>query len=234
VIRSGSAARRRVLPAAALALVAALGLSSCGTDLHPGIAARVDGTTISEGHVDDLTHAICSYVAAANAQGSSQQGQLPISAIRSQTALGDLIYMQLMESLADSRDLTARPSDIQAAADQTPVPDGLSEADSATLRDFFYDFWKAQVQQSTLAANLRDPSQTTSEGVTAGAISGSEPVLQDWSEKADVEVNPAYGAWDGTQMKPGSGSLSDPVSSEATAVAAGKDVSILPANQVCG
>jgi hypothetical protein len=233
VIRSGSAARR-VLPAAALALAAAFGLSSCGAELHPGVAAEVDGTSISEGHVDDLTHALCSYLKAANARGSAQQNQFPISSIRSQTALGDLIYMQLMESLAESRDLTVRPSDVQAAADQTPIPDGLSAADAATLKDFFYDFWRAQVQQSTLAANLRDPNQTTSEGVTPGAVSGSEPVLQDWSEKADVNVNPAYGVWNGSQVKPGSGSLSDPVSSEATAVAAGQDVSVLPANQVCG
>jgi hypothetical protein len=233
VIRSGSAARRRVIPAAALALSVALGLSSCGTDLHPGIAARVDGTSISDGQVDDLTHALCSYLTVANAQAGNQQGPSPISDIRARVALGDLIYIQLMDSLAASRGLTARPSDIQAAADQTPVPDGLSKADSDTLQDFFYDFWKAQVQQSTLAASLRDPSQTTSEGVTPGAVSGSEPVLQDWSKKADVEVNPTYGVWDGTQMKPSSGSLSDPVSSEATAVAAG-DASVLPADQVCG
>jgi hypothetical protein len=234
VIRSGSAARRRVLPAAALAVVAALGLTSCGSNLHPGVAARVNGTSISEGQVDDVTQALCAYLKLANDQGAQQQQQYPRSSIRSATALGNLIYMQLMNSLAESRHLTALPSDIQAAASQTPIPSGLSKSDADALRTFFYGFAKAQVQQSTLAANLRNPDKTTSEGLTPGAVSGSEPVLKDWSEKADVDVNPAYGVWDGSQVQPGSGSLSEPVSSAATAAAGGKDVSSLPADQVCG
>ena len=243
MIRKGSVGRR-VLPAAALALAAALGLSGCGADLQPGAAATVkhdgvDGVgavdaSIDEGTVDDLTAAFCSYIEEANksaAQQQQQPQQIAQASIRFQL-LNALIAFKLMGSLSDSRGLTMRPSDVAAAAAQNspPLPSGLSESDQKLLTQFLDDTALATLQQSTLAANLNDSGQTTSEGVTPGATAGSDGVKNSWFEDADVEVNPSFGTWDGKEVVGGSGSLSDLVSgSDPTA-----DPSTLPPSQVCG
>jgi hypothetical protein len=239
VIRSGSAARR-ALPAAALAVVVAIGLSGCDTSLQPGAAATVkhdgvDGVgavdvTIDEGTVDDLSAAFCSYIDEAN-KSSQQPQQVPQATIRFQL-LNALIAFKLMGSLSDSRGLTMRPSDVAAAAAQNspPLPDGLSDSDKVLLTKFLDDSALATLQQSTLAANLTDSGQTTSEGVTPGATAGSDGVKNSWFEAADVEVNPAYGTWNGQQVVGGSGSLSDLVSGPSPTA----DPATLPNSQVCG
>lgn len=242
MIRSGSATRRRVLPAAALAVVAAMGLTGCGADLQPGAAATVqhDGVdntgavdvTIGEGTVDDLTSAFCDYILEANKSAGQQPQQVAVAGLRS-NILNALIAFELMRSLAETRGLTMRESDVAAATDQLspPLPAALSDHDKDLLSKFLDDSARATLEQSTLAANIRDPGSTTSAGVTPGAVSGSEPVVQAWSEKAKVEVNPSYGSWDGSQVQPGSGSLSDLVSSASDATV---DPGSLPRTQVCG
>jgi hypothetical protein len=239
VIRSGSA-RRRLLPVAALGLAAALGLSGCGADLQPGSAATVkhdgvDGvgavdTTIDEGTVDDLTAAFCSYIDEAN-KSAQQPQQIAQTTIRYQL-LNALIAFQLMDSLSESRGLTMRPSDVAAAAKQNSpsLPAGLSDSDKDLLTQFLNDTALATLEQSTLAANLSDSGQTTSEGVTPGATAGSDGVKNRWFEEADVEVNPSYGTWDGQQVVAGSGSLSDLVSGPSPTA----EPSSLPPSQVCG
>jgi hypothetical protein len=239
VIRSGSA-RRRLLPVAVLGLAAALGLSACGTDLQPGAAATVqhdgvDGvgavdTTIDEGAVDDLSAAFCSYIDEAN-KSSQQPQQVAKATIRYQL-LNALIAFQLMDSLSSARGLTMRPSDVAAAAKQgsPTLPAGLSDSDKELLTQFLNESALATLEQSTLAANLNDSGQTTSEGVTPGATAGSAGVKNRWFEEADVKVNPSFGTWDGKQVVGASGSLSDLVSGPSpTAEPAG-----LPRSQVCG
>jgi hypothetical protein len=229
-----------VLPVAVLGVVAALGLSGCGADLHPGSAAtvKIDGvdgvgavdTTIDEGSVDDLASAFCSYITESN-KSAQQPQQVALATIRSQL-LNALIAFKLMDSLAATRGLTMRPSDVAAAAAQRtpPMPEGLSDSDKAELDQFLNDSALATLQQSTLAANIRDPGTTSSEGITPGAVSGSEPVVADWAKKADVAVNPAFGVWDGTQVQTSTGSLSDPASSTSPTA----DPTTLPRSQVCG
>jgi hypothetical protein len=242
VIRSGTApcARRRVLSVAALAIAAALALSGCGADLQPGAAATVkhdgvDGvgavdTTIDEGTVDDLTAAFCNYIDEANKSSQQPPQQVATATIRYQL-LNALIAFQLVHSLAETRGLTIRPADVAAAAQQNPpIPDGLSEGDKDLMDQFLDESAQATVEQSTLAANIRDPGSTSSQGVTPGAVSGSEPVVAAWSKKADVDVNPAYGTWDGTKVVGGSGSLSDLVSGPSPTAEPGS----LPRTQVCG
>jgi hypothetical protein len=242
VIRSGSArpARGRLVSVAALGIVAALGLGGCGTDLQAGSAATVkhdgiDGvgavhTTIDEGTVDDLADAFCSYIGEAN-KGAQQPQQVALATIRYQL-LNALIAFQLMDSLSESRGLTMRPSDVAAAAKQNspPLPAGLSDGDKELLTQFLDDSALATLEQSTLAANLSDSGQTTSEGVTPGATAGSDGVKNQWFEDAEVKVNPAYGTWNGKQVVPGSGSLSDLVSGPSPTA----EPASLPRSQVCG
>jgi hypothetical protein len=240
VVKFGSA-RRRVLVVAAAVVVGVLSLSGCGADLQPGAAAKIqhDGvngagvvdSTIDEGTVDDLTSAFCSYIAEEN-KVAQQPQQIAQATIRSQL-LNALIQFQLMNSLAESRGLTMRPSDVAAAQAKgsPPLPPTLSDKDTALLKKFLYDTAVATLQQSVLAANLSDSGQTTSEGVTAGATAGSDGVKNKWFEQAAVDVNPSYGTWDGREVVGSTGSLSDLVSTSGPSTA---DPSSLPDSQVCG
>jgi hypothetical protein len=235
--RSRSAGRRHAVRAAALAAVVALALSGCGTDLQPGVAAKVrapsadDATSITQSHVDDVTRALCGYL-----KTGGSGNQLPVAVARSNTALNYLVFFNLMDALADERGLTMRPSDVASGAAQFTVPDAMSGDDRDILTQFFDDFAKASLQQATLAANLQS-GQTTSAGVDISATSGAEPTIKAYFDKADVEINPADGVWDGFNVTAASGSLSDPVSSAAAAAKSAiddNDVSNLPPSQVCG
>jgi hypothetical protein len=221
-------------------VAAALGLSGCGADLQPGAAATIqhDGvddagavdTTIDEGAVDNLTAAFCDYVVEAN-KSVQQPQQLAVATLRADI-LNALIAFTLMGSLADSRGLTIRDSDVAAAAKtlNPSLPPELSDSDKELLGRVLDDSARATVEQSTLAANLSDSGQTSSEGVQPGAIAGSDGVKNRWFADADVDVNPAYGTWDGATVDGGSGSLSDLVSGSSPTAAPGD----LPRTQVCG
>jgi hypothetical protein len=232
--------RARVLPAAAVAVAAALGLSGCGADLEPGAAATIqhDGvdqagaldTTIDEGTVDDLAGAFCDYIGEAN-KSSQQPQQVPVATLRSEI-LGALIAFKLMDSLVDSRGLTIRDSDVAAATKtlSPTLPPGLGDSEKDLLSRFLDDSARATLEQSTLAANLSDSGTTTSEGVQPGAIAGSDGVKNQWFKDAQVEVNPSYGTWNGTTVDGASGSLSDLVSGGSPTA----DPGSLPRTQVCG
>jgi len=88
---------------------------------------------------------------------------------------------------------------LQKAASTTPVPDSLSSKDRALLTTFFSDEATAELEQATLAANLSDSGQTTSEGVQLGATAGSDGVVEEWFKKASVDVNPSTAPGTGTR-----------------------------------
>ena len=55
--------RSRILRTVGLG-AAVLALAGCSTDFHPGSAAVVNDTAITQGQVDDITDAACAYTAA--------------------------------------------------------------------------------------------------------------------------------------------------------------------------
>lgn len=211
--RRGS--RGRVLATAAAAFAGGLLLSSCGSDLHPGTVATVNGDDISRNSVDDLVEAACHYIAKNSEDG--QSAELTVATVRANVA-GAEIAFRLVDSAADELGLTMRDSDIEAVASQTPEPEGLSEGDTDLLTQFFYDSAKAQLQQATIGAHLKDSGVTSSAGVSLDSVTDSTEFIRDYFDKADVDVNPLYGSWSGTDITAGSGSLSRPVSARAKAL----------------
>lgn len=234
VHRRSRPARRLVL---ALAVTAATTLG-CGLDLHPGAAATVDGDEISQDSVDQLVSAACNFIEVGN-EGSATPRQVGASTLRS-SLTSTLVGFALTDKAvdADHLDLTVYSADVESA-DTTKLPDGLSDTDATLLDDFFYDLAQEQVQQATIGAHLKDDSVTTSADVSSNDVALASDYMTTLFSAADVDVNPGYGTWDGSVVNAGSGSLSDPVSSEAkytaeNASSGSGDVSGLPPTQVCG
>lgn len=237
--------RRRALVTAAAAIAGGLMLSSCGADLHPGTVATVDGVDISRNSVDDLVEAACHYIAKQSEGGDS--AELTVSTVRANVA-GAEVAFRLVDSAATDLGLTVRDSDVQAIASQTPDPEGLSDSDTDLLKTFFYDSARAQLQQATIGAHLTDETVTTSAGVSLDSITDSDEYIRDYFKDADIDVNPIYGVWSGTDISAESGSLSRPVSARAQALSpaeadapltgleppADEASSDVPANQKCG
>ncbi len=234
--RGDVSSHRRGYGVIALAAVALLTVSGCGANLHPGVAATVNGSAISQSQVDDLVGAACSYIEINN-QATAQPTTLAVSDLRS-TILGSLISSNLVGKAADDLGLTILPKTVQQL-DNTVLPEGLRDSDTDLLTEFFHNAAQAQIDQATIGAHLKDPSVTDSSQVTTADTQGSVDFMTKFLKAQDVTVNPAYGSWDGGRVSSTSGSLSDSVSEVAKAAdartASGQsDVSSLPASQVCG
>ena len=155
---------------------------------------------------------------------------------------------ELVGNASDGLGLTIRPSDVETIAAQSSVPEGLDERDTELLKDFFYSSAKAQLQQAVIGAHLKSSGVTSSEGVSLDSVTDSDDYIRDYFSNADVDINPLYGTWDGTNVTAGSGSLSDPVSDRAKALSPTEQEQTpsgdltpteasepeVPANQTCG
>lgn len=228
---------RRPAKAVAWATVAAVCLAGCGADLNPGRAATVNGTTITQGEVDDLVRAACAYIEINN-ETSPQPVPQALADLRA-ILTSNLISFDLTGSATEELGLTILPASVDAIAGQTPLPDGLSDDDVDLLRTFFNNGAESQVAQATIGAHLNDESVTTSADVTPKDAAGAADYIQQYFDDADVTVNPAYGSWDGSAVTSASGSLSDGVSEGAkariqTPESGPADPSELPPSQVCG
>lgn len=219
----------------ALGLGVALGLlAGCGSNLHPGAAANVNGSVLSQSEVDDIVGAACRYITLQN-QASTTPQQFSVSQLRA-TVTSSLISFDLLDGAVDDLGLTIRDADVEALAAQSTLPEGLSSSDSALLDEFFTDAAQSEVTQETVGAHLKDSSVTDSGDATSDDVGASTDYVKKYFGEQDVTVNPGYGTWDGTTVNQSAGSLSDPVSDAAKQAlpADGQtDLSGRPAAQVC-
>lgn len=244
-LRSGrwSASRRRVTAVTAT-LAGVLLVSGCTLDLHPGVAATVETmsdqgashtTTVQQNSVDDVVVAACSYIEASN-NLSTQPQQIALVDLRA-NVLNAMIGFQVIDNAATDLGLDINPADVEAAVQVGTLPPGISEDDQAILNSFFYDEAKATIQQATIGAHLKDPTVTSSTGVDQAKATDAQSFIHDQLASAEVDVNPSYGAWNGTSLDVASGSLGDPVSAATTLPTdtnGNTEVSKLPPTQVCG
>ncbi len=223
-----------------LAAVAAMALTSCGAELQPGTAASIGDTRIAQADVDDLVVAACAFSAAdREAQGSGEGPTASIAFLRT-TITQQLIQTELSEMVAAERGLTVNDSTVTALAAGSELPAGMDDDDAELIGDFFEDRARSLLQQAVIGANERDESVTVAdESLTQQDVDAAQEVLAEAAADEGVEVNPAYGSWDGSAVVPSSGSLSDPVSETARAAFEGLSgdaaaLADLPASQVCG
>ncbi len=220
---------------AGLAVVAALAVSSC--TFHPGSAAVVNGTSISQRTVDDLVGAACDYITLLGQKNSGASQPRPVSFFKH---LFTQSYISFGITAKAARELrvSVSPAAIAKLTDQQPLPAGLSAGDREKLTAFFTGSARAQLQQEVIGAHLNDPAVTTADNVSQADLPAAKPYLATYERKQSVQVNPAYGSWNGQRLVDTDGSLSVPQSAVAGTWLrlrqSSSDTTGLPANQVCG
>ncbi len=228
--------RRPGVGVAAAALLSLTAVSGCGSHLTPGVAATINGDTISQDSVDSVVEAACAYTAASAQTGAAPQPPISLANLRS-TITQSLIQFEVTDDAATQMGLSVSPAVIATGATQQPIPAGLDDTDADVIKGFFADFAKSSAQIQLIGAHLADPSITTYEQVTLDKSAQGKKYVTTYAADQDVTVNPAYGSWNGSAVAGGSGSLSDPVSDSAKASAAGAadgaNTSSLPSSQVC-
>ena len=196
--------------------VIALVLSGCSTDLHPGSAAVVEGTNITQGSLDDLVNAACTYTKEFREQDARVQ-ELNLAEIRATFLTGE-VQAEITRKLAAEQGLTVAPAQVEQAAVRSvsSIPDTVPEDDRQVLTDYFDEQAETSILQAVIGKHRQDKSVTDGSQVTADEIAASKPFMQTYFENADVDVNPEYGSWNGSTLDKGTGSLSLRVSKTNT------------------
>jgi hypothetical protein len=204
--RRTSAPRRTLLAFAGV--VVGLLFSACS--VHPGYAAVVGDSKISEGDVDDVASALCSV------QGSSGQQALATRAAR-QGALDVLISSELSRQFGDSQGVTPDQEQVSAAlkANEQNIQ-GLPEEHRQVFTDTLRGYAEGQLMLADIGRKAL-ASQGKSNVTDQQAISAGTTLRNKWAEKhADVSVDPRYGDYQKGALLSKSGSLSVAQSQQAT------------------
>jgi hypothetical protein len=231
--------RSRRYGIAVAAFVGALAMSGC--TFHPGQAAVVNGSDISQSTVDDLVQAGCGFFKAQRVQAGAGQPSTSTAFLRT-LFTENLISFKIIDKAASQLHLTVSPAAIAKASAGQSLPKGLQGDDRARLKNFFLMSTRADLQQAVIGAHLKDPSVTNADHVVASQIADSKAYLKAFTLKQHVSVNPAYGTWSHGRVIDSDGSLSAAQSTAARtwlklrlANAAGTGgVAGLPPSQVCG
>jgi hypothetical protein len=104
-------------------------MSGCGTDLHPGLAASVNGTPITEATIDDLLEAVCAFNEIERKKQGGTEPSQSIQTLRS-SLVESLVIVEITDQAAEERGVTVaaarRPGG--AAARVPAEPDGAGAA----------------------------------------------------------------------------------------------------------
>jgi hypothetical protein len=187
---------------------AVLALSGCSAGFHPGNAAAVDGTTISESSVDDVMDAACAYTEDFAKQNAQVQ-KLDRVEYRGVFLTG-MIQAAITDEIATSQGLTVSDAQVESTAvtSVNSIPDSLSDSETDALTQYFEDQARSSIQQALIGKHADDPSITNGSQLTSDEISADKPHMTTYFKEADVDVNPSYGTWNGTSIDSGTGSLS--------------------------
>jgi hypothetical protein len=224
--------RARIVKVSALVAGAMLALSGCGQ--HPGSAAVVGDTRITDGTVDDAASALCS----ANITGAAAQGQpKPDLATRGarQAALSLLIDSELSRQYGAAKGIVPSRSEVSSALAQnkqtiTLLPENRKEDFTELLRGY------VEGQLVTVQAGQ---AQVGDGAPQEEAMAAGTQLRNEWaaSQGIEVEVDPRYGEYAEGSLAGTSGSLSFPVSQRAVAGANSEPgaewVAGLPLSQKC-
>lgn len=198
---------RHFLRPVGIALVA-LALAGCNANFHPGSAAVVNGTVISQGEVDGVIDAACSYTAAFRKDNPDAQ-KLDRAQYRGIFLTG-IIQAQITEDTADEMGLSVSDSQVDEAAVNgvKSIPDSLSDDERATLTTYFQDQTRSSILQAVIGKHAQDADVTNGSQLTTDEISAEKPFMATYYKRADVDLDPSFGTWDGSTVVSGTGSLS--------------------------
>lgn len=224
----------RRLRGAAVAVVGAVALSSCGS-VHPGAAAQVGDVSISDETLQRNASGFCDLIDTIN---QAQQGSNPPVPTRTAllSALNTLVMGEALDQLAARNDVGVSDAEIDRwlgglPLDFSQVPQSrIDELQAVTDR----------VARNTLLVDKLGRAVYAQQN-PGGAGAPDDQVQQlgqrltnAYMQRVGVEIDPRYGQVLDTQALPGSGSLSVAVSAEGVA---GESVpeatNTLPHNQEC-
>jgi peptidyl-prolyl cis-trans isomerase SurA len=223
-----SAVRLRTL--AGLALASTLLLTGCGSvpAFNPGVAARVDGDTISLGRVDDVATSYCDA-----AEKQLQAGQvLPMHYLRGRVA-GSLALRVAADRFAAAHGVSADSAYDTAVRNAQSQLAGLPEDQRQALID---------VQGAAIYVQAVEKSVGASLGATGSEkaqVAAGQKAFQKWLDDQDIRLDPRFGVSiaDG-EVKPVDTSVSYPLGATAKSADADQPDTTyaggLPETQRCG
>jgi hypothetical protein len=207
----------RRLRGAAVAVACALALSGCGP-VHPGDAAQVGGTAISDDTLERSTHGFCDLIDAINA---AQQGTTPPVPVRSAllSALNTLVMGEALDQLGRRRGVEVTSAEVRRWVDSIPID--LSQVPPGRVADLRMVIDRV-ARNSLLIEKLgRRVYLRQHPGATAAPPQEIQQLGQelasDYLQRVDVATDPRYGQVLDTQRLPGTGSLSVAVSQQGVA-----------------
>ena len=227
--------RRRVLPFVTALSAVAVFATGCGvTDdgPRPGIAAEVDGETLSLKQVDDAVQEYCTLRAAhADAVPASK------ASIRSQFVLG-WSQAVAVERLAPEYDVALPPDAISPATVEENWGE-LGKIDDDNYDEFEWLTWiQERLTDPVESLGSRKLEEEDGQGaVGQQAVDRGIALIQEWLEDNEPELNPVFGELDEKTGAFGGDALSVPVSDEAKAAAgepSEQQIANLPDDQRCG
>ncbi len=232
--------RTRSLRTYAVAALSVVALAAgCGTEVHPGQAAVVEGEAISLSDADSFAEDFCELYRPILEQQSASLSMATVRAL----ALDVLVRDELVHQYAEDRGWEPPRSyrDAVARIDDEAQQFQIGAANVDTFRrvreaEVYADFVYAKAGDEALgAAGLdKDPQAALDRGRT---------IIAAHAEKADITLDPRFGTVSAEgQYLPSSDGLSVPVSSLAKGGAVPADpqagdtsyVDSLPASQKCG
>lgn len=220
--------RRPLLAAGASA--AGLLLSSCGSTA-PGVAAEIEGETITDQQVDDFAEVLC---AIGGVQGS--ESGVPSRTARF-TSLQILFTDQLAANVGDV-DAVSQEAVASILQNLAPAREMLTEDQQEVLDEVGEEFARAQTATLELGEqSLTEAGQPAEQITQEAAYTEGQRLLAEYAAEADVEVDPRFGEVVDGALQPANGSLSVAVSDLAVKAddpqAGDAFVSLLPASQKC-
>lgn len=224
---------------AALSVAALAAVSGCGSDMHPGQAAVVEGQRISMSDADSFADDFCELYRPVLKQ---QKAALAMSTVRA-LALDVLVRDELAHRYAEEQGWTPPASyrDAVAAIDDQAEQFQIAASDVDTFRrvreaEEYANFVYAKAGGEDLGGTgeVNDPQ---------AALGRGREIFTEYAEKADVTLDPRFGTVSAEgQYFPSTAGLSVPVTTLARGGAVPADpqsgdtsyVDSLPADQKCG
>ena len=190
--RAGSPTGLRRLQAIGLALAAGAVLTGCG-QAHPGVAAEVDGTTLSITELQAQTNAFFeSYPEAV--------GQAPPLRV-AQVQIQNWVRNRVVDAIGEAYDLEPTQGDLERFANENYEGiDGFTQAvANAGVASSRPDLVMAELRsywiQNAVRERLRE-EMGLGEGQNDDLDIATQDVNEQFSAAADIAVNPRYGGWD--------------------------------------
>jgi len=193
--RSALGTRRHVL---GLALVAGVVLTACG-QAQPGVAASIDGDSLSVTEVQERTAAFTeAYPDIAN--------QVTIDRITAVT-IQNFLRGHVADSIARELGLEPTEGELDEFVEQIggieeatrQVGQGGVPPDPELVAAEIRSAWIVNALRELNLEEVTDPEEA--DAATRATVDG-------YSAAADVSVNPRFGTWDGVIVTPANGSLS--------------------------